>query len=188
MATRRIAPRGIPRPFGTDVIAHLDDDELLDRLLVEHHAKAAFWLLWDRASKDNTGVRRGLRHPDASVRSACCRILDHFLDDAALDDVVARLDDPAADVRAWALHTLGCDRCKEGTCRPGGDVVVDAALRLLAGDPDGRVRAVAADVLGRLAAAGHERILAALAAARDDDADRVVRQAAARFLARHAAA
>lgn len=43
MATRRIAPREIPRPFASDVLDHLDDDVLLDRLLVEHHAEAAFW-------------------------------------------------------------------------------------------------------------------------------------------------
>lgn len=188
MATRRIAPREIPRPFGTDVLDHLADDELLDRLLVEHHAKAAFWLLWSRASDDSAGVRRGLRHPDASVRATCCRILDHFLDDDALADVVASLDDPHAEVRAWALHTLGCDRCKEGTCRPGGDVVVGAALRLVVVDPEPRVRRVAAEVLGRLARSGDRRVLSALVRCRDGDPDRLVRETAARFLARHRSA
>ena len=62
---------------------------------------------------DDSAVRQGLRHRDP-LGAACAQILDHFLDDAALADIVDRLADDSPRVRVWALHTLGCDRCKEG--------------------------------------------------------------------------
>ena len=45
------------------------------------------------------------------------------------------LDHPEGMVRAWALHALACDRCKEGECRLGEDDVVPIALRMLREDP-----------------------------------------------------
>ena len=160
----------------------LSDEEVLDRLTVEHLSRAAYWRLWEGAMTDNSAVRRGLRHRDPRVRAACAQILDHFLDDAALADIVDCLDDDNPRVRVWALHTLGCDRCKEGSCRPGEDVFLPEAIRMLRDDPDSHVRATAATTLGQSAATRRSDVATALAAARDGDPDRHVRKAAARFV------
>jgi hypothetical protein len=39
-----------------------------------------------------------------------------------------------------ALHTLSCDRCKTGACRPAGALVLAPGLHLLRGGPDAHVR------------------------------------------------
>lgn len=171
----------MPHPFATPAVAGLSDDELLDRLTVKHLAGAAFWRLWKGAMADNSTVRRGLRHPDPFVRATCAQILDHFLDDAALLDIVDCLQDDNPRVRGWALHTLGCDRCKEGACRPGEDLFVPEAIRMLREDPDASVRTAAATTLGQSAATRRSDVADALAAARDADSDRQVRKVAARF-------
>jgi HEAT repeat protein len=183
MGTKQpIAAREIPRPFAAAALVGLSEDELLDRLTVEHLARAAYWKLWADAKTDNTALLRGLKHPDANVRATCCQILDHFLDDAALAEIIECLDDRDPRVRGWALHTLGCDRCKEGECRPGEQVFVPAATRMVRDDPHPRVRATAAETLGRSSARRSESVLAALAAASSEDPDPHVRRVAARFL------
>ena len=172
----------LPRPFAAPALTGLTDDEVLDRLTVDHLSRAAFWRLWEGAIVDNSAVRRGLGHPDPRVRATCAQILDHFLDDAALSDIVDRLDDDDPRVRGWALHTLGCDRCKEGACRPGEDVFLPAAIRMLRDDPDPGVRTAAATTLGQSASTRRSDVAEALATARDSDPDRRVRKVAARFL------
>jgi HEAT repeat protein len=170
-----------PRPFAMPALTGLTDDELLDRLTVEHLSRAAFWRLWAGAMTDTRSVRRGLRHKDPRVRVMCTQILDHFLDDAALADILDRLHDDDPQVRSWALHTLGCDRCKEGSCRPGEDVFLPEAIRLLRDDPDVGVRTAAATTLGQSAATRRKDVAEALAVAAGSDPDRRVRKVAARF-------
>ena len=106
-------------------------------------------------------VRRGLRHDDANVRTSCCRVLDHFLDADAIPELMANLDHSDPSVRAWALHALACDRCKEGSCRPGEDESIPVALRMLLTD---RSRKVRYSAIGLLGPAVHRRadVLAAL--------------------------
>jgi HEAT repeat protein len=171
-----------PRPFAAPALTGLSDDEVLDRLTVKHLSRAAYWRLWEGATTDNSAVRRGLAHPDPRVRAACAQILDHFLDDAALTEIVDCLHDDNPRVRASALHTLGCDRCKEGTCRPGEPIILPEAIRMLREDPNPHVRTVAATTLGKSAAIRRSDVVHALAAARDGDPDRHVRRAAARLV------
>ena len=171
----------LPRPFATAALTGLSDDELLDRLTVGHLSRAAYWRLWETAMTDNSAVRRGLRHRDPRVRAACAQILDHFLDAAALAEIIDCLGDDHPRVRVWALHTLGCDRCKQGACRPGESVFVPEAVRVLAEDPSPLVRAAAATTLGQSASARQPGVAKALVAARDGDPDRYVRKTAARF-------
>jgi hypothetical protein len=125
----------LPRPFAAPALSGLSDNEVLDWLTVEHLSRAAYWRLWEGAMTDNSPVRGGLRHTDPRVRAACAQILDRFLDDAALAEIVDCLCDDHPRVRVWALHTLGCDRCKEGSCRPGEDVFLPEAIRMLREDP-----------------------------------------------------
>jgi hypothetical protein len=81
------------------------------------------------------------------------------------------------EVRLMAMHALGCDRCKEGSCRPAEDEVVAAAMPLLTDDPDRHVRTAAAHALGP---AVHRRDVAleAVVAAHDADPDPLVRKVA----------
>ena len=52
-------------------------------------------------------------------------------------------------VRVVALHTLACDRCKQGECRPPEAAVLPEALRQLRDDGDRHVRAMAVEVVGQ---------------------------------------
>src|SRR5688572_29622795 len=58
-------------------------------------------------------LRRGLRHGDAMVRRVCTSMLDRLVDDDALPDLVAALDDEDPGVVRRALHALACDPCKQ---------------------------------------------------------------------------
>ena len=51
-------------------------------------------------------LRRGLRHPKPIVRRQCVNLLDHFMDDASVGDLVSALDDPEPSVVVRALHSL----------------------------------------------------------------------------------
>jgi HEAT repeat protein len=150
--------------------------ELVERLATPHHAKAAFRDLLALGEDALGAVQTGLRHPDAAVRYYCCRFLDHFLAPEAWDELVGMLDDPAAGVRAAALHSLACDRCKQGETPDSGKVLPDA-LRLLAEDPDGHVRAHAAGVVGAFVHE-HAAALAAIEAAVAHDPSPGVRKKA----------
>jgi HEAT repeat protein len=155
----------------------MDYDRVVGELGIPHRTKQAFRSLLAAGAAATPAVRRGLTHPDARVRAECCNVLDHFLDAAALPELVANLDDPSAHVRDRALHALSCDRCKEGECRPAEDEVIAAALRLLRQDPDRYVRKSAAGALGP---AVHRRaaVLDALMTARASDPDPLVRKVA----------
>jgi HEAT repeat protein len=122
-------------------------------------------------------LRRGLHHPNPVVRVGCCQVLDHFLDEEALPELIENLSHPSADVRAWAMHALACDRCKEGACRPGEDDVIPIATAMLLNDDSRQVRQMAAGLLGPSV---HRRpdVLRALEYARDHDPHPVVRKIA----------
>ena len=161
----------------------LTEDELFERLSVEHLSTYVHQKLWRMGSRDNGVLRRGLRHSDAQVRAVCASMLDHFLDDRAVDEVIACLDDPVGQVRAKALHTLGCDRCKEGSCRPGEEAFVPTAIRLARQDPDASVRTTAVETLARSSARQSQSVVAVLEAVSTQDPDPQVRKVAARWAA-----
>jgi HEAT repeat protein len=156
-------------------------DLLVERLAVKHHAQAALRELMAAGPAASAALRRGLRHDDAVVRMRCCMVLDHYLDEAALPDLLDNLGHPDGRVRAWALHALACDQCKEGECRPGEDETVPVALRMLRDDRSRKVRTMAAHLAGQ---AVHRRqdVAPALEEARDRDAHPVVRKVAAWYL------
>jgi hypothetical protein len=93
-------------------------------------------------------ARLGLRHQSPAVRQYCCAFLDHFLVPEVLPDLIAMLHDPEPAVRRTTLHTLACDRCKEGACRPVEAEVLPEALRLLFEDANAHVRAMAIELVG----------------------------------------
>lgn len=131
----------------------MDFDGLVEDLAVNRR-RAAERRLKEAGLAATSAVRRGLPYDDPRVRQSCCVVLDHFLDEEALPELVANLEHPAPSVRAWALHALACDRCKEGSCRPAENEVMPKAIRLLVEDTSEYVRAQA---IGLVAPAVHRR-------------------------------
>ncbi|MEZ4733629.1 MAG: HEAT repeat domain-containing protein [Caldilineaceae bacterium] len=127
----------------------METTDLLNQLAIRHRAPTAYRTLFTMGFAVVPVARAGLCHENAAVRSYCCALLDHFLVPEALGDLIDMLRDPAPQVRQSALHTLACDRCKQGTCRPVEAEVLPAALRILTADPDPHVRAMAVEVVGQ---------------------------------------
>jgi HEAT repeat protein len=155
--------------------------QLVDDLGVKHRAKPALRRLMAAGAEATPMLRRGLRHPDPEVRVGCCVVLDHFLDEAALPELIANLEHEDERVRSWAMHALACDRCKEGECRPGEDDVVPITMRMVIEDPSRLVRAQAVHLLGNGVAARRDDVAALLARVRDGDRDPNVRKIARRY-------
>src|SRR5688572_22330982 len=137
-ATLPYASRGPTSPY----------ERLIEDLAIKHRQKAALRQLLAAGMSATPAVRRGLRHSNPDVRVGSCVVLDHFMDAAALPELMANLTDENDRVRSWALHALACDRCKEGDCRPGEDDVVPIAIRMLLEDESRTVRTSAAGLLG----------------------------------------
>jgi HEAT repeats len=152
-------------------------DRLIEDLAVEHRQKDALRQLMAADMLATPALRRGLRHRSPAVRVGCCVVLDHFMDAAAIPELIANLGHENARVRSNALHALACDRCKEGTCRPGEDDVIPIAIRMLLEDESRGVRKTAAHML---TPAVHKRgdVCRALEQARDHDPDPLVRKVA----------
>jgi HEAT repeat protein len=151
---------------------------LLEELSVPYRATGAYRRFLAAGSDALPSVRAGLRHANADVRYHCCRFLDRFLSAEIVADLVGMLDDPDPRVRNTTLHTLACDRCKEGDCRPEEKEVLPRALALLAHDPDRHVRAMAIEVVGQFAHANPAAADALETAAKADSAPTVRKKAA----------
>src|SRR5205814_1203788 len=125
----RVTPRAspaaalAPRQEG-DVVTNTTYEALVEQLAGGPTRRAAMQTLMDAGPAATPALRAGLDHRHASVRVGCCFVLDHYLDDAAVPELLANVGHKNRKVRAWALHALACDRCKEGDCRPGADDVV----------------------------------------------------------------
>jgi len=152
----------------------------VEELGVAHRAQAALRGLMDAGPLATPIVRQGLQHPNPVVRVGCCKVLDHFLDESALPELIENLAHPDEEVRSWALHALACDKCKEGVCRPGEADVIPLAVDMLLTDKSRRVRQMAAGLLGPSV---HRRpdVLQALEQARQQDEHPVVRKIAGWF-------
>ena len=173
------------------IIPALEDEELsaeemaafarwVEELGIAHRAQAALRGLMDAGPRATPLVRQGLQHPNPDVRVGCCKVLDHFLDESALPELIENLAHPDEEVRSWALHALACDKCKEGVCRPGEADVIPIAVQMLLTDKSRRVRQMAAGLLGPSV---HRRpdVLQALEQARQQDEHPVVRKIAGWF-------
>lgn len=152
-------------------------DSLLAELAIPHRAKAAYRQLQAAGRDALPAVRRGLRHDNADVRYWCCQYLDRFLEPEILTDLIAMLGDADPRVRQTTLHTLACDRCKEGDCRPEQGAVLPRAIEMLANDPDAHTRALAVEVVGQWVHT-NAQAEAALVAARASDPSPTVRKKA----------
>ncbi|MCY3814114.1 MAG: HEAT repeat domain-containing protein [Gammaproteobacteria bacterium] len=123
-------------------------EETIEMLASPHRRKVAMRKLMAAGRTGTPVVRAGLKHKDPDVRIACCKVLDHFMDEAAVPELIANLDHRHPGVRSWAIHALACDRCKEGVCRPGEEDVIPIVAEALLHDEDRQVRQQAAGLLG----------------------------------------
>jgi HEAT repeat protein len=155
-------------------------DELVEQLAERTTRRAATRALMDAGPAATDALRAGLAHRHASVRVGCCFVLDHHLDDAAIPELLANVDHKNRKVRAWALHALACDRCKEGDCRLGAGDIVPLVCERLTNDPSTRVRKMAAILAGQYL--DEPDIRAALEAAAANDPHSLVRGHARRLL------
>ena len=152
----------------------------VQNLGVKHRVKDATRALMKAGTAATPALRRGLRHPNPDVRVGCEIVLDHFLDEAAVPELLANLQHEDSRVRQWAMHALVCDRCKEGECRPEEADTVPLAMKMLTDDPSREVRVQAVHLLG----VGHAlkpEVAIALEEARDNDTDPNVRKVARRY-------
>ena len=154
-----------------------DYDRWVEDFAAKHREKPASRQLMAAGAAATAALRRGLRHPDPAVRVGCCKVLDHYLDEDAVPELVENLEHPHPEVRAWALHALACERCKQGDCRPAEDEIVPKAARILRGDENRHVRQMAANLLGPMVHRAPEA-LRALEHARDHDGHPAVRKVA----------
>jgi len=92
-------------------------------------------------------VRAGLRHGHWQVRRRCAIYLDHYADVPSLYSLVPLLRDPKSKVRLWAVHSLSCDRCKQGD---NPIDVVPLLIERVEVDESIRVRRLAASSLAYL--------------------------------------
>jgi HEAT repeat protein len=128
-----------------------EDRVLVDDLAAPHRARGAYKRLMTRGQEALPAILEGLAHPSADARYHCCRLLDQLLTPEALAPLISMLDDPDERVRCSALHSLSCDRCKEGVCLPTDGPVLAKAITLLGADPSAHVRAMAIEAVGRSA-------------------------------------
>ena len=84
-------------------------DHLVSHLGVEHRSKKALRRLMAAGSAATPSLRRGLRHPDPSVRVGCCKVLDHFLDEDALPELIDNLNHEDETVRGGHRRSGGPD-------------------------------------------------------------------------------
>ena len=152
-------------------------ETLVEQLGTPHRHKYALQRLMRLGGVALEAVRAGLRHDNPAVRIGCCKFLDHHMDDAALPALIENLSHPEPQVRIWSIHALACDRCKEGSCRPGEDDVIPHAAAMLRSDTNRKAREMAAGMLGPSV---HRSRIArdAIAEAAESDPDPVVRKIA----------
>ena len=96
----------------------LKHQAIIEELAFPYRASNAYRALLDLGIQALPAVRAGLRHDDPDVRLHCCRFLDRYLSPDTLSDLMDMLNDGDGRVRCSALHTLSCERCKDGACRP----------------------------------------------------------------------
>jgi HEAT repeat protein len=155
--------------------------EIIEELAFSYKASNAYRALLELGIQALPAVRAGLRHDDPDVRLHCCRFLDRYLSPDTLSDLMDMLNDGDERVRCSALHTLSCERCKDGTCRPEEADVLPKAIKLLEGDPEAHVRAMAIEVVGQFVHT-NDLAAAAISAARQSDENSTVRKKAGWYL------
>jgi tetratricopeptide (TPR) repeat protein len=123
------------------------------------------------------------KHPDPAVRTKAIVLVAHASSDAAVEAVVAALEDSSESVQRVALAAVGSPR-SDGGHAPASARSVSAVGKILATHESWAMRVLAAQAMGRLGAAGGGPDAARfLGEAATKDAYALVRQAALESLA-----
>jgi HEAT repeat protein len=125
-------------------------------------------------------IRRGLRHGKPIVRRLCVNLLDRFVDDESVSDLIRAVRDDVPEVSARALHALACDRCKQNACRPGDDLWVPQAVDFVQTNNNPDLRAAAIAALGTVVSRRPD-VAAVLRNAAHTDPDRRLQSMARRY-------
>ena len=89
-------------------------EELVAEFANGQNRMAAFLALYGRGPEALPAVREGLQHSNWHIRQWSAILADNFADGETLRALTRLLHDPKAEVRVWAVHSLSCDRCKDG--------------------------------------------------------------------------
>lgn len=87
-------------------------EDLVAEFANSENRMAAFLALCARGPAVLSAVREGLTHASWHVRRWSAALADNFGDIETLHALVPLLDDPKAEVRVWAIHSLSCESCK----------------------------------------------------------------------------
>ena len=124
----------------------------------------------------------GLQHPEPPVRRGCVDFLDHHADDGCADDLRrVALHDPIPRVRRFAVHALGCVRCKTSPLEM--DLIEFLAMVAARSDESAKVRREA--IWGLSFQPQDSRTTAVLRLVLEQETDRELRKAAHRVLRLH---
>lgn len=163
----------------TDLIAHLGTDEwetAYDQL--ESHLENASS---ERTERLLGVVIDGFDHENPQVRKWCIALMDHHATERCIDPLIETLDDPKAAVRRHAIHSVGCQSCKDD---PLDLDVVGLLIERIRADSSIRVRRAATHMLGNQAP--DERARAFLAGLSESAGDEKLRGNALWALDQHA--
>ena len=119
-------------------------DELVAELANGRNRMPAFLALYSRGAEALPAVRRGLQHANWHIRHWSAILADNFADDETLRALTSLLHDPRAEVRVWAVHSLSCERCKNG---PNPVDAIPLLLERIEQDPNIKVRRQAVAML-----------------------------------------
>jgi HEAT repeat protein len=159
-------------------------DELVAELANAPNRMAAFLALYSRGREAVPAIRAGLTHSDWNIRRWCASLADNFADAELFRALVPLLNDPKADVRVWAVHSLSCETCKDG---PNPVDAVPLLLDRIQSDVSMKVRRQAVSML-----AHHRspdvRVLPVFKRLLVEESDRKLRLHAEQGIRRYAAA
>ncbi len=129
-----------------------------------------------------SAVVQGLGHPEPPVRRGCLDFLDHHADDLCVDDLRrVALHDPIPHVRRFAVHALGCVRCKT---RPLEMDLIEF-LAMVAGRRDENVKVRREAIYALSLQPQDSRAIPVLRLVLEQESDQELRKAAHRVLRLH---
>jgi HEAT repeat protein len=159
-------------------------DELVAEFANGQNRMPAFLALYSRGKEAVPAIRAGLTHSDWNIRRWCASLADNFADAELFRALVPLLDDPKAEVRVWAVHSLSCETCKDG---PNPIDAVPLLLDRIASDVSMKVRRQAASMLAHHRSPD-ERVLPVFKRVLAEESDRKLRLHAEQGIRRYAAA
>ena len=122
----------------------------------------------------------GMTHANPRIRRACADFMDHHGTDQCILALTTTLHDPVAYVRRQALHSLGCQRCKESP------LAVDAIAPLLnAALHDASIKVRREAVSNLFFQAPDQRVIPVLQNILAQESDRMMRKHAHHSLKHH---